>query len=34
MGMKLRMNGAVDGPGFDAGVGVAKVCRGCHDVRV
>ena len=32
--MKLSIDGAVDGPGLEAGVGVAKLCRGCHDGRV
>jgi hypothetical protein len=32
--MNLRTDGAVDDPGLEAGVGVAKMYRGCHDVRV
>jgi hypothetical protein len=32
--MELGVNGAVDHPGLEAGVLIAKGYRGCHDDRV
>lgn len=32
--MKLSVDGPVDSPSLEAGIGVDKACCGCHDVRV